>query len=128
MFNPDKLLFKQAISGQMFSPTDGVLFWTLEDLKDVNIQTNATSQDKTDATGAVIAKYYDADTVQITGNTSFLTLSLLAAQWGTEKNVASSTNKILIPKREKIKVGSDITKITLSKVPVGGISFIYLLN
>ena len=38
MFNPDKLLFKQAISGQMFSPTDGVLFWTLEDLKDVNIQ------------------------------------------------------------------------------------------
>lgn len=128
MFNPDKLLFKQAISGQMFSPTDGVLFWTLEDLKDVNIQTNATSQDKTDATGAVIAKYYDADTAQITGNTSFLTLSLLAAQWGTEKNVASSTNKILIPKREKIKVGSDITKITLSKVPVGGISFIYLLN
>ena len=48
MFNPDKLLFKQAISGQMFSPTDGVLFWTLEDLKDVNIQTNATSQDKTE--------------------------------------------------------------------------------
>ena len=101
----DKLLFKQALSAEMFSPSTGALFWTLDDLKDVNITFSADSEEKTDATNAVVAKYYQAKTAQVTGNTSFFTASLIAAQFGTDKVEATALNKIQAPIREKIKIG-----------------------
>lgn len=133
----DKLLFKQALSAEMFSPSTGVLFWTLEDLKDVNITFSADSEEKTDATNAVVAKYYQAKTAQVTGNTSFFTASLIAAQFGTDKVEATAVNKIAAPIREKIKIGYSAgttvnTTITLSQIPVGTagseIPFIYVID
>lgn len=134
-FNPDKLLFKKAISGTMFSPTTGLKFWSLEDLKDVQLSCSADSEDKTDASGAVIAKFYNAKTGQITGNTSYFTLSLMAAQFGSDKKVATSLNKLLAPKREKITLTTAMVtagKITLEQIPVGTsgseIPYIYLID
>ena len=134
-FNPDKLLFKEGISATMFSPTTGLKFWSLEDLKDVNLSCSADSEDKTDASGAVIAKFYNAKTGQITGNTSYFTLSLMAAQFGSDKKVATSLAKIPAPCREKITLATaDITagKITLKHVPIGTagseIPYIYVID
>ncbi len=134
-FNPDKLLFKEAISGTMFSPTTGLKFWSLEDLKDVQLSCSADSEDKTDASGAVIAKFYNAKTGQITGNTSYFTLSLMAAQFGSDKKVATSLNKLIAPKREKITLTTAMItagKITLEHVPLGTagseIPYIYLID
>lgn len=133
----DKLLFKEAISMEMFSPSTGVLFLTLEDLKDVNISFSSDSDEKTDARDAVIAKYYKAKTAQITGNTSFFTLSLVAAQFGSDKVNATSTAKLIVPKREKIKIGysegtTANTTVTLSEIPIGTsgseIPFIYIID
>lgn len=133
----DKLLFKEAISMEMFSPSTGELFWTLEDLKDVNISFSSDSDEKTDARDAVIAKYYKAKTAQITGNTSYFTLSLVAAQFGSEKVNATSTAKLIVPKREKIKIGysegtTANTTVTLKEVPIGTagseIPFIYIID
>ena len=133
----DKLLFKQAISAEMFSPSTGEAFWTLDDLKGVNITFSSDSEEKTDATNAVIAKYYQAKTAQVTGNTSFFTTSLVAAQFGSEKKVATSTAKITAPVRELIKIGYSSgttanTTITLSQIPTGTsgseIPFIYIID
>lgn len=133
----DKLLFKQALSAEMFSPTTGEAFWTLDDLKDVKITFSSQSEEKTDATNAVIAKYYQAKTAQVTGNTSFFTTSLIAAQFGTDKKVATSAAKIKSPVRELIKIGYSSgttanTTITLSQIPVGTsgseIPFIYIID
>ena len=134
-FNPDKLLFKEAISGTMFSPTTGLKFWSLEDLKDVQLSCSADSEDKTDASGAVIAKFYNAKTGQITGNTSYFTLSLMAAQFGSDKKVAASGSAIVAPCREKITLTQAMVtagKITLKHVPLGTsgseIPYIYLID
>ena len=133
MFNPDKLLFKEGISGTMFSPTTGLKFWSIEDLKDVNLSCTADSEDKTDSSGAVIARFYNAKTGQITGNTSYFTLSLMAAQFGSDKKVASSTDTIIAPCREKIAITTDgQTTITLKHIPLGvsgsEIKYIYLID
>lgn len=133
----DKLLFKQALSAEMFSPSTGEMLWTLEDLKGVNISFSADSEEKTDATNAVIAKYYQAKTAQVTGNTSFFTTSLIAAQFGSSRVDATSVDKITAPVREKIKIGYSSgttvnTTVTLSQIPVGTsgseIPFIYIVD
>ena len=133
----DKLLFKQALSAEMFSPSTGEAFWTLDDLKDVNITFSSDSEEKTDATNAVIAKYYQAKTAQVTGNTSFFTTSLVAAQFGSDKKVASNGHEIIAPARELIKIGYSSgttanTTITLQNVPYGTagseIPYIYIID
>lgn len=134
IFNPDKVLVKQPLSIQMMSPSTGECFWRLTDIKDPNIALGATSEDKADATGATIAKFYQAKTATITGNTSFMTLSLVAAQFGSEKEIATETKKITSPKRDKITIGSTagvVNKtITLSHTPTGisgsEVPFIYI--
>lgn len=137
MFNPERLLFKECLSISMFSPTTGERFWTLEDIKDdFTLTFSADNDEKTDASGAVVAKYWKAKKVQASGNTSFMTLSMIASQFGSEKNVGSATNLITSKKREKITVGATSgtvnTTITLSQIPVGTsgseIPYIYIYN
>lgn len=142
MFNPDKLIFKEAIQATMFdgSYNSGEVYWTLDDLKDTSLSFSVESEDKVDAKGDVIKKFYNAKSVQFTGSTSFFTLSLVAAQMGTEKNIGNAKNKIIIPAREKFVIQSTdseapvtSTPLTLKHMPVGGVNgseipYIYLFD
>lgn len=133
----DKLLFKEALSATMFARTTQEAMWTLDDTKDVNISFSSESEEKTDARNAVIAKYYYAKKAQVTGNTSYFTLSLVAAQFGSEKVEGTATEKILMPKKETISIGfsegtTANTTVKLAKVPAGmpgsEIPFIYIID
>ena len=136
-FNPDKLIYSEALQVTMFDKSNGAMLWVLEDVKDPNLSFTMNTEDKVDARGDVIKKFYSAKAVKLTGSTSFFTLSLVAAQLGTEKTVASATNKIIAPAREKIlvkaeNIGESKTPLTLSHKAAGAtgseIAYIYLFD
>lgn len=142
MFNPEKLMFKEAIQATMFDGgyNGGEVYWTLDDLKDPSLSFSVESEDKVDAKGDVIKKFYNSKSVQFTGSTSFFTLSLAAAQMGTDKKTGSENNKIIVPAREKfvIQAPTDAeapvysTPLTLKHKAVGingsEIPYIYLFE
>lgn len=109
--------------------TEGNLKYILNNLTNVGINTSSESKDKTDAQGVLIKRFFTAKTVEVSAEVAVLSLSALAEQYGTEKEVASSDHKIIVPKILTIDT-TGVTDYTFpaSMKPVTPITKIYARN
>ena len=104
--------------------SNGELAWMTNQLMDFQISVDAEEDTKTDANGNTIFSISRAKSCEVTFSTPLLTLELVAAMNGTEKQVGTVSNPIPVPKFETIKIvgtadnvtiGSTYTTINLAK-------------
>jgi len=131
-FNKDNLVIDRAIRASMKNKTTGVILWTIDQVKDPTIECSSEVVYATDATGSKIAGFDRAKDATLTFVNAVFNLSVSAAQFGGSKEVASSTNKIIVPKFESLTLGAVAsvvnTTITLEQTPKTTLTKIYKLD
>lgn len=114
----------------MFNDATGEALWSITQIKDASLNMSSETADATDAIGNVITQFDRSKNAEFSGTNALWNLGLSAAQFGSEKKVASSDKVIRTPVYEQIAVSGG--KIVLSHVPAGTtgaeIKYIYALN
>lgn len=124
--NVNELILDRVRSLIFTDLSDGSVVGRLTKLEDPSLQTAAEGEEVTDAVGALITKMFRAKTGKFSATNSLFSVDLLAQQYGTEKEVASDTAKIVTPVEETLTVEDG--KITLSHTPSNTIKYIYKLE
>lgn len=119
----------------MFSTTNGEALWNINQVTDPSLNITTETEDAVDAIGARIMQFDRAKNAEFSAQNSLFDLGLAAAQFGTEKEVATEQKKVVMPKWEEVTLTAEdvSTKaITLDEIPAGTsgaeIPFIYSLN
>lgn len=126
MIDVNELILEKVRSVIFTNLADGSVIGRLTKLEDPSLQTAAEGEEITDAQGALIAKLFHAKTGKFTATNSLFSVDLLALQYGSEKEVADNTNKIVASVEEILTVENG--KIALSHTPLKEIKYIYALE
>lgn len=118
MFNPNELVLERIRTVEEYDPATKELTGRYTQIESPSLKTSATGTTVTDAIGAEIVTFYQAQTGTFGFTNSLLSLDLAAAQFGSKKEVADAGNKIIVPVSETIEIGADHTAV-LKYVPVG---------
>lgn len=131
MFNPNEVVLEKIRSVEEYDPATGEITARYTQIEQPSLQTSADGLDVTDAMGAVITTFYNAQTGTFSFTNSLHSLDLMASQFGSEKEVADKDNKITMPVSETITIGADHT-VTLKYIPMGTagaeIKYVKLIN
>lgn len=115
------------VRGTAFSHKDGSVLFTVNQIQNGSLALSSESVEKTDATGALLARFYRAKTAEFSAENALTDFGLMAAQLGTTKKVASAGDTILSPAFETITItGADT--YDLKHTPKVAPTAIYLLN
>lgn len=129
-FNPNEVVFEKIRYIEEFDPTSGQLISRLTNVKEPSLNFSSEGTPVTDAQGAEIVTFYNASQGTLTYTNAIHSFDLLAEQFSSEKNVASSTNVIKAPVSEVLEIKE--SKVTLKYVPTGleggEIKYVQLLN
>lgn len=117
-FNPNELVLEKIRSVEEYDPATSELTGRFTQIKEPSLQTSAEGTAVTDAMGAEIVTFYNAQTGTFSFTNALFSLDLAASQFGSKKEIASTSNKIVKPVSETIVIASDHTA-TLKYVPVG---------
>lgn len=96
---------------------DGNVLYTLSQLADATIDVTAEAKEATDANGVLIKKFYNGKAGTFTANNAFIDFNILAASTGSAKQVASQSQKIVMPAIKTVSKGT--TTMTLKGVKEG---------
>lgn len=124
-FNKNELILDRVRSATAHDLSTGAMLLRLTQLEDPSLQTSAEGEEVTDAIGAVITTLYRAKKATFSATNSLMSLDLLAAQYGTEKVIASDDKRIKVPTYEIITIPVDATEVKLAHKPISGVSYIY---
>lgn len=120
VFNIDNLIINRALSASMLDRTTGEAMYSLNQIKDPSLEVTGETVYSTDAVGIKVAAFDRSKEAKLTGSNAFVNLGLAAAQFGSDKAVASATNKIISPVREVLTTNATSKTITLSATPATG--------
>lgn len=126
-FDLSNFVIDRVIRGMMVSNSDDSILWSINQITNPSLNVTTESADAVDALNTPIMTFDRSKTAEFTAENSIFDLNLAAAQAGTEKQVASSSAKLIVPCFEEIAVTDEKT-ITLKHTPKGIIPFIYTLN
>lgn len=118
MFNPNELVLEKIRAVEEYDPATSELVGRYTQIESPSLKTSATGTTVTDAMGAEIVTFYQAQTGTFGFTNSLLSLDLAATQFGSVKEIAGADNKIIVPVSETITIGPDHTAV-LKYVPVG---------
>jgi hypothetical protein len=125
-FNPNELVIDKVRFVEFTDLTTNEVIAKLTQLEDPALKTTAENDSIVDAVGAEIMKLYKAKKATFTASNSLFSMNLLALQIGSDKQVASDTNKIDVPVDETLTIAGG--KAKLSKAPKGEFRYVYVLN
>lgn len=117
-FNPNELVLEKIRAVEEYDPATSELTGRYTQIEEPSLQTSAEGTQVTDAMGAEIVTFYNAQTGTFSFTNSLFSLDLAASQFGTKKEVADSENKMIVPVSETIAIGSNGT-VELKYVPTG---------
>ena len=118
IFNPNELVLERIRAVEEYDIATKELTGRYTQIEDPRLQTSAEGTQVTDAMGAEIATFYNAQTGTFSFTNSLFSLDLAASQFGSTKEIASADNKITVPVSETITIGADHTA-ELKYTPVG---------
>lgn len=101
------------------------LLYVLTQLADGTIDVTAESKDAVDATGTLVKRFWQGKTGTFSANNAMLNLNVLGSMSGETPEVASETNKIVMPRIITVKAG---TTVTLKNIVDGSIKVNALSN
>ncbi len=117
-FNPNELVIERVRAVEEYDPETKELVGRYTQIEDPSLNLSADGTDVTDAMGAPITTFYNAQSGTFEFSNSLFSMDLAASQFGTKKIVASSEDKIIVPVSETITIAADHT-VPLTYVPVG---------
>lgn len=126
-FDINNFVIDRVIRGLMLSTDDGSVMWSVNQITNPSLSVTTESTDAVDALGTPIMTFERSKSAEFSAENSVFDLGLAAAQFGNEKQIASSTAKIITPIFEEITV-TESASVSLKHAPTGSIPFIYLLN
>lgn len=94
--------------------SDGSLSWMTNQLMDFQINVTSEEDTKTDAQGNTIFSISRAKACDVSFSTPLLTLELVAAMNGADKQVGSVGHEIAVPKFETVKLVATTNKVVIA--------------
>ena len=131
MTNTNNFMIDHIIRGVMFNTSDGSVLWSINEISEASLNVTVDTQDAVDALGTPIRTFNRGKTAEFSAQNSLFDLGLAAAQGGTEKKVATATNKISVPCFMEVELTADnLTTLTLEekRKPSGQILTMRILN
>lgn len=126
-FNKNELILDRVRSISFTDPETKEMLYRLTSLEDSSLNCTAEGDEITDAIGSVITTLYRAKKAKFSATNSLLSLDLAAAQYGSTKEVASTTNKLKGYTYEVLEIADG--KITLKNQPIkDSVKFIYSIS
>lgn len=125
----NNFVIDHVLRGIMVKKT-GEYMWSVNQITEPSLNVTLTdAAQAVDALGTPIAEFDRGRSAEFTAQNSLWDLGLYAAQMGKDKEIASSTSKLVCPSFETIEVkGTDSEKYTLKNKPLVDITTIYYLN
>ena len=105
-FDINNLVIDHILRGVMTSTADGSFMWSINQITEPSLSVTTETSEAVDALGSKIATFDRAKNAEFSANNSIFDLGLFAAQNGRDKEVASSTSKIISPAFETLMVYS----------------------
>lgn len=127
-FNKNELIIDRVRSLTAHDLETNQILYRLTSLEDSSLRCTAEGEEITDAIGATITTLYRAKKATFSATNSLLSLDLAAAQFGTQKAVATNVSRITDTIYEIITVPQGATSITLKYKPKNDIKYIYEIN
>ena len=116
-FNPNELILERIRSVEEYDPSTMELMGRYTQIEEPSLQTSADGTQVTDAMGAEIVTFYNAQQGTFSFTNSLHSLDLMASQFGSKKEIADVSNKITMPVSEVVEIKNDVA--TLKYTPVG---------
>lgn len=116
-FEFDNLIIDRVING-FFEDSQNNILGMINQVQNFSLNTTGETKDKTDAKGVLIKRFFTAKTVEVSAESALFSLSLMGLQTGSGKTVASSENKIVLPR--VMTVSKTDSPITLPDTPIEG--------
>lgn len=116
--NIDNLVINRALSGSMLNKSTGEAFYSLNQITEPSLECTGETVYSVDAQGIKVAAFDRSKEASLSGSNAFVNMGLAAAQWGSDKKVASSSEKIVVPVREVVAVTTGAA--TLADTPATG--------
>lgn len=127
MINPNELILDRVRYLTAHDLETKEKLFMLTQLEDPSLNCTAEGEDVTDAVGALITTMYRSKQAEFTATNSLLSLDLAAAQYGSEKEVAGTDNKMVDWTYEFKDIENGT--VNLDKEPVAGsVNFIYAVE
>lgn len=111
-FNINNFIISHVIRGVMLNNSDNSIMWAINQIEDPTLNISSETQNSVDALGSVLASFSRAKKAEFSANQCIFDLSLLAAQLGTEKQVASEDKIIVIPTFETLIIPFNYINLT----------------
>lgn len=118
-------LILDKVRNLTFHGDDGKLLFRLTSLEDPSLQCTAEGEEIVDAFGSLITTLYRAKKATFSASNSLFSLDLVAAQYGTKKTVATSTEKVTDYAYEILTIADG--KVTLKQKPTT-VKYIYSIE
>ena len=122
-FNKNQLILDKVRSLTAHDLSTGEMLFRLTSLEEPTLTCTAEGEELTDAIGATITTLYRAKKATFAATNSLISLDLVAAQYGAEKEIGSADKKIKVPTYEILTVVDGT--VELKHEPVEVIPYIY---
>lgn len=116
-FNPNELVLERIRAVEEYDPSTMELQGRYTQIEDPSLQTSADGTQVTDAMGAEIVTFYNAQQGTFSFTNSLHSLDLMASQFGATKEIAGADNKITVPVSEVIEIQNNVA--VLKYTPIG---------
>lgn len=130
MLNPEKMIIESVDTAVLLNPDESLLMM-MDELKDVNITNGSEIVYQTGKMGSRLAAFDRNKTATVSFTNAYLVGGAIEAQTGSDKIIASETDKLSIPTHDIMVVKKGETTATLTHVPVGlegsEVKFVYVL-
>lgn len=125
-FDINNFVIDRVVRGVALSQKDDSVLFSINQMQNVSLNCTSESTDAVDALGTPIATFYRAKTAEFSAENALFDMNLMATQLGTTKEVASATNKVVVPAMESFVVEGK--QYVLKHAPKVEPTEIYVLN
>ena len=117
--NFDKLVIDRVVDG-WFENKDLELLAVLDDIQNFQISNSSETKDKTDSQGALIKRFYQSKSAEVSGENAVFSMNLAALQMGTTKKTGTAVTMPRI-----MQVNATDSPIELPDTPIEGTLIVY---
>ena len=128
MLNIDNLVINRALRGTLFDSATSDVIVSIDQITEASLECSGEQVFVNDAIGQKIAAFDRSKDATFTCTNALINFGLMAAQFGSDKKVASDSDKIVVPTFELIEVEGAATTISLKYAPATDIKYIYATN
>lgn len=129
-FDVNSFVIDRALRGTLFDKSTGEVIFSINQIKDPSLECSGETVYTTDAVGARIAAFDRSKDATLSGSNALIDFGMLAAQLGSDKVAANSSDTISVPVCEVLTAADG--ELALAHVPTGTsgseIKYIYAVN